>query len=149
MIALTLRRRRLAVVTRREALGAPSGVYTSVGPQAASGRSAAARALESESDRRLVELARAGHDGAFEAIVRRYRQPLLRYSRGLLPPERAEEAVQETFINAFRSIMRTGVAPRNARAWLFRIARNASVTVAREPRWTGGGADEDDSGVAE
>jgi hypothetical protein len=33
--------------------------------------------LRAQTDERLVELARAGHERAFEAIVERYRKPLL------------------------------------------------------------------------
>ena len=35
--------------------------------------------LRTQSDARLVELAREGHERAFEAIVERYRKPLHRY----------------------------------------------------------------------
>src|SRR3954468_511665 len=35
--------------------------------------------LRAQTDERLVDLVRAGHTAAFEAIVARYRRPLLRY----------------------------------------------------------------------
>ena len=37
--------------------------------------------LRTQSDERLVELARGGHERAFEAMVERYRGPLLRAAR--------------------------------------------------------------------
>ena len=40
--------------------------------------------LRTQSDERLVALARAGNEHAFEAIVERYRRPLLRHARRLL-----------------------------------------------------------------
>ena len=42
------------------------------------------RFLQTQPDAKLVELARAGHERAFEALVQRYRRPLLRYCRRLL-----------------------------------------------------------------
>ena len=41
--------------------------------------------LRTQSDERLVDLVRAGNDGAFEAIVARYRRQLLRYCSTILP----------------------------------------------------------------
>ena len=39
------------------------------------------RLLSGQSDERLLNLARAGHERAFEALVQRYRRPLLRFCR--------------------------------------------------------------------
>ncbi len=91
--------------------------------------------LHTQTDERLVDLARAGNDRAFEAIVARYRRPLLRYCRRLLPPERAEDAVQQTFLNAYRAIG-AGDAELNLRPWLYRIAHNASLSLLRQNGWS-------------
>ena len=82
--------------------------------------------LRGQTDDRLVELAAAGHDRAFEAIVERYRRPLLRYLRRLLSDTLAEDVVQATFINAWSSL-RTGTEVRELRPWLYRIAHNAAI----------------------
>src|SRR4051812_80509 len=82
--------------------------------------------LRAQTDERLVELAAAGHDRAFEAIVERYRRPLLRYLRRLLSDTLAEDVVQATFINAWSSL-RTGTDVRDLRPWLYRIAHNAAI----------------------
>jgi RNA polymerase sigma factor (sigma-70 family) len=82
--------------------------------------------LRAQTDERLVELAAAGHDRAFEAIVERYRRPLLRYLRRLLSDTLAEDVVQATFINAWSSL-RTGTEVRDLRPWLYRIAHNAAI----------------------
>src|SRR3954469_15197150 len=82
--------------------------------------------LRAQSDERLAELAAAGHDRAFEAIVERYRRPLLRYLRRLLSETLAEDVVQATFINAWSSL-RTGTDVRDLRPWLYRIAHNAAI----------------------
>ena len=87
--------------------------------------------LSTQSDERLVDLVRAGSDPAFEAIVERYRRELMRYSR-ILPPDRAEDVVQQAFVRAYEAISET--PPSNLRPWLFRggaqrCARLPQVTV--------------------
>ena len=91
--------------------------------------------LSGASDERLVALARAGDERAFAEIVERYRAPLLRYCLGFLPGAAAEDAVQQTFINAYRALSREdGTAPDALRPWLYRVARNAALNVARDPQ---------------
>jgi hypothetical protein len=51
--------------------------------------------LRTQSDERLVALVRAGHDRAFDAIVERYRKPLLRACQRILPEARAEDALRD------------------------------------------------------
>src|SRR3954453_20105223 len=87
--------------------------------------------LRAQSDERLAELAAAGHDRAFEAIVERYRRPLLRYLRRLLSETLAEDVVQSTFINAWSSL-RTGTEVRDLRPWLYRIAHNAAINALKK-----------------
>src|SRR5687768_83730 len=88
------------------------------------------RVLGDASDERLVALARAGDEQAFASIVERYRTPLLRYCRSFLPAAAAEDAVQQTFINAYRALSRPGAAsPEALRPWLYRIAHNAALNV--------------------
>ncbi len=93
------------------------------------------RLLLEASDERLVALARAGDAHAFAAIVERYRAPLLRYCRGFLPPSAAEDALQQTFINAHAALVRgEAAAPVALRPWLYRVAHNAALNVARDPQ---------------
>jgi RNA polymerase sigma factor (sigma-70 family) len=87
--------------------------------------------LRAQSDQRLAELASAGHDRAFEAIVERYRRPLLRYLRRLLSDTLAEDVVQATFISAWSSL-RTGTEVRDLRPWLYRIAHNAAINALKK-----------------
>jgi len=89
------------------------------------------RLLRSQSDERLVELTRAGHAEAFEAIVGRYRRPLLRYCERLLPASQAEDAVQDVLTRAHAALERTE-GEMHLRAWLYRIAHNASISVLRQ-----------------
>jgi RNA polymerase sigma factor (sigma-70 family) len=89
--------------------------------------------LDTASDERLVALAAAGDERAFAAIVARYRAPLQRHCRGLLGAAAAEDAVQQTFINAHAALL-GGRAPFALKPWLYRIARNVSLNLARTPQ---------------
>jgi len=69
----------------------------------------------------------ADHAGA---LYEEYSDRILGYCIRRLPSrEEAEDAVQHTFLNAFRGL-RQGVVPRSDAAWLFKIAEN----VCRERR---------------
>ncbi len=87
--------------------------------------------LSSQSDERLVDLVRAGYEPAFETIVERYRRPLTRYVRGILPGERAEDAVQQSFLSAYEAIRRDD-AELKLRPWLYRIAHNTALNGLRD-----------------
>jgi len=87
--------------------------------------------LATQSDARLVDLVRAGYDPAFEAIVTRYRTALLRYVERFLPRERAEDALQQSFVNAYEALQRSGTDI-NLRPWLYRIAHNAALNGLRD-----------------
>src|SRR3954454_25148398 len=86
--------------------------------------------LRSQSDERLVALARAGHERAFEAIVERYRGTLMRAARRYLPEARAEDALQQAYISAWSAIGR-GDEVRDLRAWLYRIVQNTALNQLR------------------
>ncbi|HVP03897.1 MAG TPA: sigma-70 family RNA polymerase sigma factor [Solirubrobacteraceae bacterium] len=88
--------------------------------------------LRTQSDDRLVKLTRAGHDRAFEAIVDRYRRPLLRYARRFLPEGRAEDVVQAAFVSAW-SALGEGVEVRDLRPWLYRIVHNGALNAMKRP----------------
>src|SRR5258706_13230202 len=98
-------------------------------------RLAGSAVLACQADDRLVALVRSGHERAFDAIVARYSRPLLRYCRGILPESRAEDAVQQTFINAHSSLTEGDDAVR-LKPWLFAIARNASLNMLRQNGWS-------------
>ena len=83
------------------------------------------------SDEELVKLARAGHEPAFDAIVHRYRAPLVSYCRRWLDPHRAEEAVQHTLMKAYLCV-RDDVRPLAVRPWLYRVAHNAALNAVEK-----------------
>jgi RNA polymerase sigma factor (sigma-70 family) len=87
--------------------------------------------LSTQSDERLVDLVRAGSEPAFETIVERYRRALMRYVSRLLPPERAEDVVQQAFVNAYEAMQR-GDRELNLKPWLYRIAHNTALNALRD-----------------
>src|SRR5215212_7328766 len=87
--------------------------------------------LRTQSDARLVALARAGQERAFEAIVERYRRPLLRACRRVLPEARAEDALQQALVDAWRALRR-GDEVRELRPWLYRIVHNTALNQLRK-----------------
>ncbi|MDX6669323.1 MAG: hypothetical protein QOK04_2703, partial [Solirubrobacteraceae bacterium] len=93
-----------------------------------------ARLLRLAGDDRLVALIRDGSQAAFEAVYERYHRPLLSFARHMLGnPDDAAEAVQHTFLQAYRELVSTG-KPIQLRAWLFTIARNRSLSMLRTRR---------------
>jgi RNA polymerase sigma factor (sigma-70 family) len=88
--------------------------------------------LRTQSDERLVVLARGGSEAAFQAIVERYRRPLQRSCRRVLSESRAEDAVQQAFMSAWMALER-GDEVLNLRGWLLMIARNTSLNALRVP----------------
>jgi RNA polymerase sigma factor (sigma-70 family) len=109
-------------------------------------RLAGRQVLRSQSDERLVDLVRSGSEPAFEAIVARYRAPLLRYCRRILSDTRAEDAVQQSFVSAFDAMTR-GDAEINLRPWLYRIAHNTALNVLRDRGLRHAALDESMDGV--
>ncbi len=83
------------------------------------------------SDEELVRLARAGNEQAFDAIVHRYRAPLVSYCRRWLDAHRAEEVVQHTLMKAFLCV-RDDHRPLILRPWLYRVAHNAALNAVEK-----------------
>jgi RNA polymerase sigma factor (sigma-70 family) len=97
-------------------------------------RLAGSAILALQSDDRLVGLVRSGHERAFDAIVERYRNPLVRYCGRMLPDSRCEDAVQQAFINAHAALTSSD-EPVQLKPWLFAITRNAALNILRQNGW--------------
>ncbi len=90
------------------------------------------RLLATQSDERLLALVREGHERAFEALVHRYRKPLLGYCRRLrLSDARAEEIVQLALLKTWIAV-REGAEVRELKAWLYRVVHNTAVNALRD-----------------
>jgi RNA polymerase sigma factor (sigma-70 family) len=109
-------------------------------------RLARAPVLATQSDERLVDLVRAGHESAFETVVARYRGPLLRYAEGFLPRDRAEDAVQQAFVRAYDAMLRDDTEL-DLRPWLYRIVHNTALNSLRDRALAHGELPEDFDGV--
>ena len=80
----------------------------------------------------LVEQARAGDAEAFRALVERYSAKLFRLAYRIVGDEPgAEDAVQETFLRAYRSLSRFDDRSQVG-TWLHRIAANTSIEILRK-----------------
>jgi RNA polymerase sigma factor (sigma-70 family) len=93
-----------------------------------------ARLLRGTSDEALVARVRAGDAAAFEGIYDRYHRGLLAFCRYMLGTrEEAEDAVQHTFLAAYRNL-RAGDHEIRLKAWLYTIARNRCLSMLRARR---------------
>jgi RNA polymerase sigma factor (sigma-70 family) len=83
-------------------------------------------------DAALLARASDGCDEAFAEIVRRYERPLNAYCRRFLDPAAAEDAVQQTFLQAYLALRAQGPETSIALGpWIYRIARNCSIDMLR------------------
>ncbi len=102
--------------------------------------------LRSQSDERLVALAREGRERAFTLLVERHRRPLLVLAHREVGEGRAEDAVQQGLLQAWSALAR-GARVEHPRAWLHQIVRHAAWKGAAgadadaeplDPEWAGG-----------
>jgi RNA polymerase sigma factor (sigma-70 family) len=92
------------------------------------------RFLQTQPDSKLLQLARAGHERAFEALVQRYRRPLLNYCRRLSRSEvSAEDALQQALLQAWIALSGGESEIKDVRAWLYRIVHNVAISSLRRP----------------
>lgn len=89
--------------------------------------------LRTQSDERLIALARDGREPAFEEIVRRYRPGLVAFAAGYVLPERAEDVVQESFISSWQAL-RSSTEEIRLKPWLYTIVRNRALNARRDAR---------------
>lgn len=92
------------------------------------------RLLAVQPDGRLADLASRGDERAFEAIVRRYRAPMMRYcARMGLGEAVAEDVVQHALLKAWLALI-GGTTVRELRPWLYRIVHNMAISSIRVTR---------------
>lgn len=103
-------------------------------------------ASDDSDDAILVERAQAGDTEAFRELVESYSARIFRLAWRILGDEAsAEDAVQETFLRAYRSLARFDARSQPG-TWLHRIAANTSIEIlrkrkrSRQEEWTGGEA---------
>jgi RNA polymerase sigma factor (sigma-70 family) len=97
-------------------------------------RLAGASLLRLQTDERLAALAHGGHEQAFNAIVERYREPLMGYARRLAGADRAEDVVQQALASAHTALTARDEPIRQLRPWLYRIVHNTALNALRSAR---------------
>ena len=86
----------------------------------------------SEDDATLLQRIRRNDPLAFEDLVERYGDRLYRFAlRTCGTREDAQDILQETFVQAFRSLS-TVEHPEALRSWLYRVAANACLMLRRK-----------------
>lgn len=84
--------------------------------------------IQNDTDAAIVERVRGGDTDAYAVLVARYRTQFARYAvRMLGSREDAEEALQDAFIRAYRSLAKCD-DPERFGSWLFRILANRCRT---------------------
>jgi RNA polymerase sigma-70 factor (ECF subfamily) len=84
-------------------------------------------------DAELVSRYRSGESAAFAALLDRYEGSVFRFLFGMLRDHhRAEDALQETFVQALRRA--ESVDPTTFRGWLFTVAHQQAVLQRRKDR---------------
>src|SRR5688572_12170672 len=88
--------------------------------------------IDDNGDALLVERAQTGDAEAFRELVERYSARIFRLAWRILGDEAsAEDAVQETFLRAYRSLHRFDSRSQLG-TWLHRIAANTSIEILRK-----------------
>ena len=87
----------------------------------------------SAGDGELVARARRGDLDAFDELVRRHEAAAIRIAAVVGGSQGAEDAAQEGFVRAFRSLDRFDTS-REFRPWLLRIVANATKNRVRSDR---------------
>ena len=86
-----------------------------------------------DDDASLVTRAQAGDGDAFGVLVRRYEARVYRLVRRIVGEDEAEDALQETFLSAWRALPRFAGASTFS-TWIYRIATNAALMRLRKRR---------------
>ena len=85
------------------------------------------------SEGELTERAQRGEEGAFDALVNRYKKDVYRLAyRFVGNAEEAHDLAQETFLKAFLSLP-TFRRDASFKTWIYRIAMNLSINYVRSP----------------
>jgi RNA polymerase sigma-70 factor (ECF subfamily) len=94
-------------------------------------------------DAELVARARAGCDDAFGELARRHRAALVRACTRIVGAHLAEDAAQQALLKGLVALRGDAAPPAEIRAWLLRVAHNASIDILRRQAIESGGPPED------
>jgi RNA polymerase sigma-70 factor, ECF subfamily len=89
---------------------------------------------EGEFERNLIRRAQRGDRAAFDALVRRYDQEVLRMALRIVPSyEEAQDLYQEAFLKVYRSIGRFRLESKFS-TWLYRVVMNVCLDHLRRQK---------------
>ncbi|MBI2437236.1 MAG: sigma-70 family RNA polymerase sigma factor [Lentisphaerae bacterium] len=89
---------------------------------------------EIHADWSLVERVKAGDDSAFEALMARYKSPVLNFVYRMIGDAgEAEDIAQEVFVRAYQAMRLPRLRRQKAQfsTWLFQVARHAAIDCLR------------------
>jgi len=90
------------------------------------------RSLDQQGEVALARALAAGESQAFERFVEHFRSKIFHYSWLMCgQPDDAEEVAQEVLLKVFQNFRQLR-EPEHVRAWIFRIAKNACLTLRRK-----------------
>ncbi|MBU4198502.1 MAG: sigma-70 family RNA polymerase sigma factor [Verrucomicrobia bacterium] len=82
----------------------------------------------------IVEQVKAGDDRAFDALMARYKRPVINFVCRLIGnASEAEDLAQDVFVRAYQNIRKPGFHQTTGAfsTWLFQVARNAAIDCLR------------------
>ena len=92
---------------------------------------------EGEFERNLIRRVQRGDRAAFDALVRRYDQEVLRMAMRIVPSyEEAQDLYQEAFLKVYRSIGRFRLESKFS-TWLYRVVMNVCLDHLRRQKSRG------------
>ena len=98
------------------------------------GNAVTSQQADGEVERSLIRRAQRGDRTAFDALVRRYDQEVLRMAlRIVQSPEEAQDLYQEAFLKVYRSIGRFRLEARFS-TWLYRVVMNVCLDHLRRQK---------------
>lgn len=87
------------------------------------------------SDEQLIQEILSGNTLAFQALVRKYQQPVFRTAMGFVhSKEDAEDITQDVFLQVYRSLS-TFQGHSKFSTWLYRITLNTSINHVNKNKW--------------
>ncbi len=89
-------------------------------------------------DEQIAEKAQLQDIAAFECLVQRYENPLLRYILRIshFSPEEAEEILQEVFLKAWKNLNDFDITEKFS-SWIYRITHNQTISEFRKAKSRG------------
>jgi len=90
--------------------------------------------MQTNADWTLVEQIKVGDDRAFNALMARYKRPVLNFVYRMIGDAgEAEDLTQDVFVRAYQNIRKPGFHQTTGAfsTWLFQVARNAAIDCLR------------------